>query len=128
MMEMLYVDPCVLFLKLMISVQDYILNFNGVEAMVDALDTQFTSQYSQQEFASYTVHGVKTGQFKNAGTFSYIRVFGAGHEVPAYKVCNYSALLITEILTSFQFGSLKYGEAAFQMFDQIMSGNSLSAT
>ncbi|KAK7439809.1 hypothetical protein VKT23_017385 [Stygiomarasmius scandens] len=90
---------------------DYILNFNGVEAMVDALDTQFTSQYSQQEFASYTVHGVKTGQFKNAGTFSYIRVFGAGHEVPAYK-----------------FGSLKYGEAAFQMFDQIMSGNSLSAT
>ncbi|KAF5356576.1 hypothetical protein D9758_008269 [Tetrapyrgos nigripes] len=90
---------------------DYILNFNGVEAMVDALSTQFTTQYHAQQFSKYTVRGQETGQFKNAGTFSYIRIYGAGHEVPAYK-----------------FGSLKYGEAAFQMFDQIMSGQSLSST
>lgn len=37
-------------------------------------------------FQSYTVAGQVTGLFKNAGTFSYVRIFGAGHEVPAYKV------------------------------------------
>ena len=56
---------------------DYILNFHGVEAMVDALDTQFTAEYQQQVFANYTVNGQVTGVFKNAGTFSYVRIFGA---------------------------------------------------
>ncbi|KAK1227362.1 hypothetical protein PQX77_009646 [Marasmius sp. AFHP31] len=65
---------------------DYILNFNGVEAMVDALNTKFTSIYKQQVFQPYTVRGEVTGQFKNAGNFSYIRIYGAGHEVPAYTV------------------------------------------
>jgi len=90
---------------------DYILNFNGVEAMVDALDTQFTPQFQQQQFATYTVEGQTAGQFKNAGTFSYIRIYGAGHEVPAYK-----------------FGTLATGQAAAQMFTQIMSGQALSST
>ena len=55
---------------------------------VDALNTQFTQIYQQQDFAPYTVNGQVTGQFKNAGTFSYVRIYGAGHEVPAYKVCS----------------------------------------
>ncbi|KAF5343788.1 hypothetical protein D9757_007134 [Collybiopsis confluens] len=90
---------------------DYILNFNGVEAMVNNLDMKFTSILQAQAFQSYTVGGQVTGQFKNAGTFSYIRIYGAGHEVPAYK-----------------FGSLAYGQAALQMFEQIMANQSLSAT
>ncbi|KAJ8521695.1 hypothetical protein ONZ45_g1632 [Pleurotus djamor] len=90
---------------------DYILNFNGVEAMVDALTTKFTTTYKQQAFKSYTVDGKATGQFKNAGTFSYLRIFGAGHEVPAYK-----------------FGGLLAGQAALQFFDQIMSNSSLVST
>ncbi|KAF8887449.1 serine carboxypeptidase [Gymnopilus junonius] len=90
---------------------DYILNFNGVEAMVDALNTTFTSLYKQQNFETYTVSGQKAGQFKNAGLFSYIRIYGAGHEVPAYK-----------------FGNLAYGQAASQFFSQIMSNQSLSST
>ncbi|KAG7088981.1 hypothetical protein E1B28_012927 [Marasmius oreades] len=90
---------------------DYILNFNGVEAMVDALNTKFSATYKTQVFQPYTVHGQLAGQFKNAGTFSYVRIYGAGHEVPAYK-----------------FGSLATGEAAFQMFSQIMSNQSLSST
>ncbi|KAL0577151.1 hypothetical protein V5O48_004827 [Marasmius crinis-equi] len=90
---------------------DYILNFHGVEAMVDALDTKFTSLYKQQVFKNYTVRGQVTGQFKNAGTFSYIRIYGAGHEVPAYT-----------------FGSLEVGEAALQMFSQIMANQSLTPT
>ncbi|KAH9480108.1 Carboxypeptidase S1 [Psilocybe cubensis] len=90
---------------------DYILNFNGVEAMVNALDTQFTTLFKQQQFQTYTVAGQTAGQFKNAGLFSYVRIFGAGHEVPAYK-----------------FGTLAYGQAAAQMFTQIMANQSLSST
>jgi hypothetical protein len=54
--------------------------------MVDALDTQFSSLYKTQDFSDFTVGGQSAGLYKNAGTFSYIRFFGAGHEVPAYKV------------------------------------------
>ncbi|KAG5635376.1 hypothetical protein DXG03_005396, partial [Asterophora parasitica] len=65
---------------------DYILNYNGVEALVDNLNTKFSATYKQQVFANYTVAGQTTGIYKNAGTFSYLRIYGAGHEVPAYKV------------------------------------------
>jgi carboxypeptidase C (cathepsin A) len=53
---------------------------------VDGFQTKFSEEYAQQEFAKFTVNGTETGQFKNAGTFSYLRVYGAGHEVPAYTV------------------------------------------
>jgi hypothetical protein len=39
---------------------------------VDALDTQFTQIYKQQTFKPYSVDGQVTGQYKNAGTFSYV--------------------------------------------------------
>ncbi|KAI0374464.1 serine carboxypeptidase [Pilatotrama ljubarskyi] len=90
---------------------DYILNFNGVEAMVAALQTKFSSEFAKQEFANFTVDGQAAGLYKNAGTFSYVRIFGAGHEVPAYT-----------------HGTLAVGQAAFQMFSQIMSNNSLAPT
>ncbi|KJA15643.1 hypothetical protein HYPSUDRAFT_148806 [Hypholoma sublateritium FD-334 SS-4] len=90
---------------------DFILNFNGVEAMVANLNMTFTSLLKQQAFQTYTVAGQSAGQFKNAGTFSYVRIFGAGHEVPAYK-----------------FGKLAVGQAASQMFEQIMANQSLSST
>ena len=56
---------------------DFILNFNGVEAMVNALQTQFTSEFAKQQFANYSVKGQVTGLYKNAGTFSYVRIYGA---------------------------------------------------
>ncbi|KAF8148216.1 serine carboxypeptidase [Crassisporium funariophilum] len=90
---------------------DYILNFNGVEAMVDNLNTKFSPTYTRQAFKTYRVAGQTAGQFKNAGTFSYVRIYGAGHEVPAYK-----------------FGKLDYGQAAAQMFTQIMRDEGLSST
>ena len=67
--------------------QDYILNYMGVEAMVDALETKFSSLYKEQAFSTFKVCGQSAGLYKNAGTLSYVRIFGAGHEVPAYKVC-----------------------------------------
>ncbi|PIL29646.1 hypothetical protein GSI_08283 [Ganoderma sinense ZZ0214-1] len=90
---------------------DYILNYVGVETMVDALQTKFTTEYARQQFANYTVASQVAGMYKNAGAFSYVRIYGAGHEVPAYT-----------------HGTLGVGQAAFQMFSQIMSNNSLSPT
>ena len=59
----------------------------------------------------YTVRGQVAGQYRNAGAFSYLRVYGAGHEVPAYTI-----------------GSLGVGEAALQMFDQVMGMGPLVST
>ncbi|KAI9454354.1 serine carboxypeptidase [Russula earlei] len=90
---------------------DYIVNYMGVEAMVDSLQTQFSSLFAKQSFANFTVNGAPAGLYKNAGTFSYLRVFGAGHEVPAYL-----------------WRGVSRGAAALQMFTQIMSGDQLSGT
>ena len=48
---------------------------------------------------------------KNFGTFSYLRVYGAGHEVPAY---NYTGL--------------ETGQAALQFFSQALAGRELVST
>ncbi|KAI0694524.1 serine carboxypeptidase [Cytidiella melzeri] len=90
---------------------DYILNFNGVEAMVSNIQTTVTSSLNATPLSNWTVAGQAAGLFKNAGTFSFVRITGAGHEVPAYT-----------------HGKLAYGQAASQMFNQIMSGNPLSST
>ncbi|KAL6301457.1 serine carboxypeptidase [Sparassis latifolia] len=90
---------------------DYIMNFMGVEAMVANLQTEFSSQFAQQQFTSWTVAGQAAGIYKNAGMFSYVRIFGAGHEVAAYE-----------------YGTLSRGQAALQMFSQIMSNQSLFST
>ena len=65
---------------------------------VDALNTQFTQIYKKQKFKPYSVNGQVTGQYKNAGTFSYLRIYGAGHKVPSYKVRFDLFLLIVPLL------------------------------
>jgi carboxypeptidase C (cathepsin A) len=115
---------------------DFILNYIGVEAMVrtslsffpypllpalalipslfaqvSSLNTRFSAEFASQSFTTYTVNGKPAGLYKNAGTFSYLRVFGAGHEVPAYE-----------------WRDVPRGAAALQMFTQIMSGHQLSST
>ncbi|KAF8145371.1 serine carboxypeptidase [Mycena galopus ATCC 62051] len=90
---------------------DYILNFNGVEAMIASLNTKFSAEFNQQVFTPYLVDGLLAGQYKNAGSFSYVRIYGAGHEVPAYKN-----------------GTLAVGQAAFQFFTQTMANTSLVST
>ncbi|KAG0147670.1 hypothetical protein CROQUDRAFT_655878 [Cronartium quercuum f. sp. fusiforme G11] len=89
---------------------DYILNYMGVEAMVDSLNTTFSSQYHQQPFTNWTVDGQNAGLYKNAGSFSYLRIFGAGHEAPAYG-----------------FGNLVRGRAALIFFQQVMKGLPISS-
>lgn len=92
---------------------DYICNYMGFEAMVNNLQTEFSSEFAAQSFTNYTVDGKSAGLFKNAGTFSYIRVFASGHEVPAY---NNTAV------------GLAKGQAASQFFEQAMRGEPLCST
>ncbi|SRR5258707_15496092 len=78
---------------------------------VSSLNTVFSQLYAQQNFSTYNVHGRPAGIYKNAGTFSYLRVFGAGHKVPAYL-----------------WRGVPRGAAALQMFTQIMEDKPLSST
>ncbi|KAF8591652.1 serine carboxypeptidase [Ramaria rubella] len=90
---------------------DFIVCYLGLEAMANTLETQFTTMWHAQSLANWTVAGELAGVYKNAGSLSYVRFFGAGHEVPAYK-----------------YGSLGTGQAALTMFTQIMANESLLST
>ncbi|KEP50782.1 serine carboxypeptidase [Rhizoctonia solani 123E] len=89
---------------------DYICNYMGFELMVDALQTKFTTEYKQQKWTNWTIAGTAAGQYKNSGTFSYLRVYQAGHEVPAYGN-----------------GKLAVGQAALVYFTQAMQGKPISS-
>lgn len=78
---------------------------------MDALQTNLTSLYAQQSFKPWTVNGKSAGQYKTAGTLTYLRVYQAGHEVPAYSA-----------------NGLDIGQAAFSFFTQIMSGGAFGST
>ena len=54
---------------------DYICNYQGVENMVDALRFTHSSQYASTPWTEWKVDGVTVGRFKNAGSFSYVRVY-----------------------------------------------------
>ena len=68
-------------------------------------------KYAKHKFRTYDVNGRPAGLYKNACKLSYLRVFGAGHEVPAYK-----------------YWGVPRGAAALQMFEQIMSDHHLFST
>jgi len=90
---------------------DYICNYQGVENMVNALQHKYSSWYASTPWTPWTVDGVIAGQFKNAGTFSYVRIFRAGHLVPAYTI-----------------GNLPYGKHALTMYNQAIAGEPLFST
>lgn len=53
---------------------DYICNHQGVENMINALQHTWSSQYASTPWTTWKVNGVTTGQYKNAGPLSYVRV------------------------------------------------------
>ncbi|KAF7308337.1 Carboxypeptidase [Mycena chlorophos] len=92
---------------------DFIVNYQGVEDMMATMSNKYSSEFNKQSFGTYTVGGKDAGEYKNAGGFSYLRVTLSGHQVPAYQ----------NVRTG-----LAFGEAAFQMFTQVMSGGELVST
>ncbi|KAH8993894.1 carboxypeptidase-like protein S1 [Lactarius hatsudake] len=64
---------------------DWICNTAGVQAAISQLQFAQSAEFSSKPLASYTVGGVHGGVFKTAGNLSFLNVFKAGHEVPAYQ-------------------------------------------
>lgn len=63
---------------------DWICNWQGNYAVANMVSYPQSSAFTAKGLAPYTVNGKQAGTFKSAGNFSFLRVFGAGHEVPYY--------------------------------------------
>ena len=64
---------------------DWICNWFGGQAVANAISYDGASTFDAKPLESYTVDGKQGGTFKTGGTLSFLRVFGAGHEVPYYQ-------------------------------------------
>lgn len=84
---------------------DFICNWFGSRAVADAVNFVGADSFRAQPLQPYTVAGKKGGTFKSSGSFSFLRVFGAGHEVPYYTP-----------------------QLALQVFEQTMRKQGLSGT
>ena len=64
---------------------DWICNWFGGLAAANAVMYSGQSQFAAKALAPYNVAGAQGGTFKTVDNFSFLRVFGSGHEVPFYK-------------------------------------------
>ena len=84
---------------------DFICNWFGGLAAANAVSWSGQSQFAAAGLTPYTVAGTQGGTVKTVKNFSFLRVFGAGHEVPFYTP-----------------------QLALQVFRQTMQGQALSST
>ena len=84
---------------------DWICNWYGGQAVANAISYSGASTFDAAPLQPYTVNGAQAGTFKTGGNLSFLRVFGAGHEVPYYQPA-----------------------AALQVFTQTMQRKVLSST
>lgn len=84
---------------------DWICNWFGNLASANAVQFSGTSTFANKALAPYNVNGVQGGTFKSVSNLSFLRVFGAGHEVPYYQPA-----------------------LALQVFKQTMMGQTLAST
>ncbi|KAL9105180.1 MAG: hypothetical protein Q9187_008779, partial [Circinaria calcarea] len=63
---------------------DWICNWLGGQAAANVISYSGQSTFEAKLLAPYSVNGVQGGTFKTQGVLSFLRVFGAGHEVPFY--------------------------------------------
>lgn len=61
---------------------DWICNWIG---NFDAANTIGGSDFANQQVQPYTVSGKQYGEFKTKNNLNWLRVYAAGHEVPAYQ-------------------------------------------
>lgn len=84
---------------------DWICNWFGNQVAAEAVTYPDQAALKNTPLTNYTVNGKVAGRFKTAGKLSFMRVFGAGHEVPFYQP-----------------------EVALQVFKQTMRGLPLTST
>ena len=64
---------------------DWICNWFGNLDVANMVDFDGASSFANASLEPYTVGGTETGTFKTKGKLSFMRVYGAGHEVPYYQ-------------------------------------------
>jgi carboxypeptidase D len=64
---------------------DWICNWLGNYEVANAVDFSGQAEFSAKDLAPYTVNGAEKGLFKTVDNFSFLKVYGAGHEVPYYR-------------------------------------------
>ena len=84
---------------------DWICNWIGGENVANNVTFSGQDAFRAASLQPYNVNGVQGGTFKTQDNFSFLRVFGAGHEVPYYTP-----------------------QLALQVFSQILSGKPISST
>lgn len=100
---------------------DWICNWLGNYEVANAVDFPGNAQFSAMDLAPYTVNGVEKGQFKTVDNFSFLKVYGAGHEVPYYReflVSVNSECVLIEVEP----------DTALQVFEQILQKKPISST
>lgn len=61
---------------------DWICNWIG---NYDVLQSIAPQEFVDTPLTPYTVNGKKYGEYKTHGNLNWLRVYAAGHEVPAYQ-------------------------------------------
>lgn len=84
---------------------DFICNWYGALATANEVDYDGSATFKSADLKPYSVNGKEMGTFKTEGKLSFLRVYGAGHEVPYYQP-----------------------EVALQVFEQTMKGQAISST
>jgi carboxypeptidase C (cathepsin A) len=64
---------------------DWICNWFGGFDVANAIQYPGSATFSTTAVQNYTVSGKAGGEFKTVDNLSWLRVFGAGHEVPYYR-------------------------------------------
>ncbi|KAG9246480.1 carboxypeptidase-like protein S1 [Calycina marina] len=64
---------------------DWICNWFGGLAVAEAITFSESAAFKAAAVTNYNVNGVTGGTFKSVANLSWLRVFGAGHEVPYYQ-------------------------------------------
>ncbi|PLW42980.1 hypothetical protein PCASD_04728 [Puccinia coronata f. sp. avenae] len=65
--------------------KDFICNSLGVYRSLLATKWKYSKQFAKAPWKNLTVHGKVGGVYKTTGPLTYIRVYNAGHEVPAFQ-------------------------------------------
>lgn len=62
--------------------KDFICNWRGGEAWSHNLDWQGAEEFRGKEYSKWNVNETPSGEFKNVGNLTFLRVYDAGHMVP----------------------------------------------